>query len=226
MQKRSDKARALTKIPRDYVRGSTLLETNAKMNRALKESAGLSTMACADLSVEDLHATLAVLHSSRDPSLEAVYASDDDNRRLSAGDVRSDDLELLRAQWAAEAGDDAELAKYARCHDAAKWYVHHTTQDVKDELAQNDFVLPLLPTDEPVLDGVGDVAKAGYGAAISCQACHAQDAVSNGNSESRAFPESLSYGATAYGSFPFWDNSGPGCNSCDRRPRPTTVSRT
>ena len=35
------------------------------------------------------------------------------------------------------------------------------------------------------------------------------------NTESKIWPDSLSYNATAYGAFPFWDNTGPGCTYCD-----------
>ena len=210
----TDYGRALTKLPRDHVRGATLVETNAKMNAAVKASTpGLATVGCADAG-DMIHGVLEDLYAVRDAGLEEVYALDDDNRRLSAGAYRGADLEALRAAWASEAADDAALALHSRCHDAMKWFVHHTRASTKADLAHAGFVLPLLPTEAPPLSNGGEAA-AGYDAAISCQACHASDAVRGGNNESAPFPESLSYSAIAYGSFPFWDDSAPGCASCD-----------
>ena len=53
-----------------------------------------------------------------------------------------------------------------------------------------------------------------YTQGIGCSACHASGATA-GNTESKVWPESLSYNATGYGAFPFWDNTGPGCTYCN-----------
>jgi hypothetical protein len=53
-----------------------------------------------------------------------------------------------------------------------------------------------------------------YSQGIGCAQCHASGQTAN-NKVSKVWPEQLSYNATAYGAFPFWDNSGPGCEWCD-----------
>jgi len=61
-----------------------------------------------------------------------------------------------------------------------------------------------------------------YQASVGCSACHAAGAT-QANTESKIWPDSLSYNATGYGAFPFWDNTGAGCTACD--PSVDTASR-
>ena len=119
-----------------------------------------------------------------------------DNSRLSAGKAKTDDVASLKRQWAAEASDDANLALYSRCHDAAKVWVHHTTASTKAALVADGLVLPLLPADAPDVTAPG-AASEGYGDATTCQACHAASAVVAGNDEATPFPASLSYSRRA-----------------------------
>ena len=51
--------------------------------------------------------------------------------------------------------------------------------------------------------------------ASTCSSCHSNKDVVKANTEAKAWPMSLSYNATAFGAFPFWDNTGPGCTYCN-----------
>jgi hypothetical protein len=49
---------------------------------------------------------------------------------------------------------------------------------------------------------------------LGCDEAHASQSTAK-NTKYVEWPEELTYTATGHGAFPFWDNSGPGCSSCD-----------
>ena len=221
-------------VPREHLMGNGVKDMYQKMNVALAATEGLDTRDCEDFSVQELTDILSLLFSMRSPEFEKTYRTTDDNRRLQANGVYSDSLDELKAMWAEEAAIVAknpalaEVSRDGRCHDAVMWFTHHLTADRKEELMHSgaiDFVLPLMPKAQlpyskaqyrgSAAEDAIELVFNSYGDSASCAACHASGQAA-GNSESFVWPSSLSYNATAYGAFPFWESGGPGCSSCDR----------
>jgi hypothetical protein len=202
----------------------------SKMNAQLVRNSPVPIVPCEEYTHSDLIELLSTLHSVRDPDLESIYQSDDDNRRMQAGGVKTDELATLRAEWKAEAEmltsspDIAPVARDGRCYDAVMWWVHHVPAAAKQSLVSSGTLrrLPLMPI--PDMPHAKDRLKAppavsdkifhNFETSSACSACHAVGATT-GNNESKNWPDSLSYNATGYGSFPFWDNTAPGCHYCN-----------
>ena len=227
-----DMARARMKLPRSHLAGGSIKDMLAKMNTQLQRVAPVPTAACEDFSHAQLVSLLETLHAERNPEFEAIYRTDDDNRRMQAGGVKTDDIVALRREWDAEKATLAAnpslhaVARDGRCYDAVMWWVHHVPSDAKQKLATTGAVarLPLMPLPElphskaaaaqTASRGATNKVFDNYKASTGCAACHAAGATA-GNTEAKEWPASLSYNATGYGAFPFWDNTGAGCTYCN-----------
>jgi len=225
-----DKQRAIQKIPGIHVRGTDHIDMVQKLNHRLIGTPGLITKACDAFTVDELTALQKSLFASRQPELQAIYAKTNDNRQLAAFGQLSEDMDSLEALWDKEkAIVDAnpalhDIVRDGKCHEAVMWWVHHIPDATKDEL-KSLLSIPLLaetPTPHCEEEVFGKApaaavqsAMAGYKTATGCGICHASDFTEE-NTESKVWPASLSYNATGYGSFPFWDATPPGCGSCNR----------
>jgi len=227
-----DMMRAVAKVPRDHLLGDSHSSMVFKLNTQLRNTDGLDTKPCESFTVESLINLQRTLFSSREPRLQETYESTVDNRRLSAVGVFTDKLEELENLWAKEAKTLEEypelkaVARDGKCHEAVMWWVHHITDATKKELQAVGLTIPLLATAKKHTEhsialsapASSEEAKAmvhkSYTTGIGCSACHASGATP-ANTESKEWPEELSYNATAYGAFPFWDNTGAGCTWCD-----------
>jgi hypothetical protein len=224
-----DVVRAHQKVPGINVRGIDHIDMVQKLNHRLVGTPGLTTKACSEFTVDEVTALQKALFASREPQLQKIYMKTNDNRRLAAHGTPAEDLESLQALWAKEkqiVDDHPELHDVTRdgkCHEAVMWWVHHIPEATKEEL-KSLMTIPLLAetsehTEEELSNKAPDAAvqsvMKGYKAATSCGVCHASDATAQ-NTESKIWPAELSYNATGYGAFPFWDNHAPGCNSCGR----------
>lgn len=231
----ADIARAHTKVPGDAFRGEGHVGMVAALNRALRRQAaaggGAPVAPCESFTAGALADTLKILLAARDERFDLIYRAASDNRRL-----RLDSAAAYVARWAEEEAAVSgfapleEAVRDARCHDAVMWWVHHVAAEKKEELGAL-VTLPLLPATAGkgprtrntlaraaralgAPEAAGALAYETYEVSITCNACHAsgQQAL---NSESTIWPDELSYTATGYGAFPFWDNTGAGCTYCD-----------
>jgi len=226
-----DLNRARTKIPGDHVRASHHDAMVYKLNAQLVADPKLRTAPCEQFSLAGLTALQKTLFASREPELQAIYTNTNDNRRLGAVGKLTESLEEMEALWSKEEATLAQqpslqaTARDGRCHEVVMWWVHHLADSTKDEL-KSLITLPLLAvggkhTAEVVQqkapqashEAVKQVMQS-YSQGIGCAACHASGATPE-NTVAKEWPEELSYNATAYGAFPFWDNTGPGCSWCN-----------
>jgi len=226
-----DMRRAVSKIPGSHLRGKGFQDMVLKLNKHLDQTNGLVTAPCSDFTVSELQELQRVLYAARDPKFEEVYQDGSDNRRLGAFGRLTSDLDELEKLWRSEreavSAHSAlhDVARDAKCHEVVMWFIHHLTDATKREMS-NMIKLPLLALEAPhtiqslqkqlpasLVHTAAPVFES-YSQGIGCSACHASGATA-GNSESKVWPESLSYNATGYGAFPFWDNTGPGCTYCN-----------
>eukprot|EP00619_Florenciella_sp_RCC1007_P011050 CAMPEP_0205929602 /NCGR_PEP_ID=MMETSP1325-20131115/25397_1 /ASSEMBLY_ACC=CAM_ASM_000708 /TAXON_ID=236786 /ORGANISM="Florenciella sp., Strain RCC1007" /LENGTH=477 /DNA_ID=CAMNT_0053298837 /DNA_START=29 /DNA_END=1462 /DNA_ORIENTATION=+ len=228
----TDTDRARSKSPGRHVQGEGLRDIRNKLNAAL-ENAYNNLVPCENMTLGEVYDVLETLHSARDHALEVIYQETDDSRRLAANGVKSHKIETLKAHWAREAHiveanpQLHDVARDGKCHDAVMWFTHHVPDERKNELFESGAleVMPKLPVNEmPHTTGpfYGNTNQAAveyvfnnYGAGLSCGIAHAADQTITTNTEANVWPDSLSYSATGYGAFPFWDNTGAGCTYCD-----------
>ena len=234
-----DTTRAKMKIPRSHVQGKSIQQSLTFMNAAHKRSlpTGVTGTPCEEFSAGELTALLTTLYHARDPTLEAIYRDNpmpdgsEDGRRLQARGTKTDSLNELTAEWAAEAklvAANPELASTSRdgrCFDVVNWWTHQLTVDSRNRLAAAGTVtrLPLLPEGMPASKPHGDHIErtaadavfSSHAASQSCASCHANSAVTKTNSEAKAWPASLSYNAT-----------GPLAESDPHNQRPGTLGGT
>merc|ERR1719453_745566 len=137
MLRMDDFERALTKLPRSHMIGSSIPAMLAKMNKQLTRAAptGMNLRPCEEWSLDDLTSLLTQLHQARDPAFDEIYHSTADNRRMRAGATSSSQLEELAQAWAADEeaavlhGEELiSVARDSRCYDAVMWWVHHVPE--------------------------------------------------------------------------------------------------
>jgi len=188
--------------------------------------------------------------AARDPALDAIFHSAGDNRRLRLADNAAYE-EAWAAETALVARYPGlhDTLRDGRCHEAIMWFTHHVPSAVQAELKEAGLTLPRLPAPAPAGGGDAATARAAFGprsragllraagapraavdaaydayaSAVTCSACHASGA-SVLNDESTSFPDELEYNATAYSAFPFWDNTGAGCEVRAPPPAPKSIS--
>ena len=227
----ADMRRAVAKIPGSHLRGVGFGDMVQKLNAQLRHTRGLKTAACSEFTVPELQDIQRVIFAARDPKFEQVFQETEDNRRLGAFGSLTTKLAELEKLWSEEREVSAahpvlhDVARDGKCHEVVMWFIHHLTDATKQQMSAM-IKLPLLAAGAPhtadsLKQQVPDSLTSSttrvlhsYTQGIGCSACHASGATA-GNTESKVWPESLSYNATGYGAFPFWDNSGPGCSYCN-----------
>jgi len=193
-----------------------------KLNIALKSMKDVKLKACEEFTIEELVALQRKLHQARDPALQAVYlASSDYGRQMGTFGVYTDSLDELEKLWAAEQKKLhaypalLDVSRDTKCHEAIMWMVHHVPKAVQAAL-RLELTLPLLPERErhEAKNILPDVYFPPPPGGLGCDKAHAKQTKAN-NDKYVQWPEELTYTALGHGAFPFWDNSGPGCTSCD-----------
>lgn len=221
-----DLRRARSKTPAEAFKGEGHAGMVTQLNRQLESTPGLKTKVCSEFGVDDIVNIQKSMLSKMDATLNDIYVESDDNRRLMVFGRETADPNTILALWQEEAALLKEhpslhdVARDGKCHETVMWWVHHLSTTSRSELLGN-MTLPLLQTTlhsrapfwdlapKPVVNKVMDNYKAGIG----CSACHAT--ASSGNTEATVWPSEVKYTATGHGAFPFWDNTGPGCQYCD-----------
>jgi len=225
-----DVERAHQKVPGINLNGADHVEMVNKLNHRLSGTPGLLTKSCAKFTVDEITTLQKALYGSREQQLQDIYKSANDNRQLAAHGALAEDLESLEALWAKEKAivdahpDLHDVTRDGKCHEAVMWWVHHIPEATKEEL-KSFITLPLLAetslhaeaeiNDKAPAEAVKSVMNS-YTTATGCGMCHASGFTSE-NTVAKVWPAELTYNATGYGAFPFWDHSGPGCSSCNRQ---------
>eukprot|EP00933_Yihiella_yeosuensis_P007566 TRINITY_DN112655_c0_g1_i1.p1 TRINITY_DN112655_c0_g1~~TRINITY_DN112655_c0_g1_i1.p1 ORF type:complete len:506 (+),score=108.26 TRINITY_DN112655_c0_g1_i1:67-1584(+) len=169
-----DLTRAKRRIPGSAFKGDDFMKTMRKLNSILVKEKGLKTHSCRNLTLDQIHDAQRTLFDARSPDLDIVYEKVDDTRRMAH---RS--LEDLKAEHQHHHQlKDSQLLSKARdgaCHEAVMWYVHHLTEEARDEVKKH-ILLPLLPDvqhEEPKEDSAKkDLVHKRYKEQISCAVCH------------------------------------------------------
>jgi hypothetical protein len=176
-----EKGRAQKLTPDEEYRGHDFTDMSTTLNGWL-ENGNADTRPCDDWNVDELRQLQAMLYLVRESSLDDIYASVEDKRRMRK------DFKDIEADWMAlsvllaDVEEDHKAHKILRdghCHEAVMWYVHHLTEEVKDLLAVSGVVLPLLSMDRhPKPTGQDDsathIAYNVYEEQVTCSSCHAQ----------------------------------------------------
>jgi len=224
-----DVQRAQQKVPGINVRGTGHIDMVQKLNHRLANTPGLSTKDCSEFTVDEITALQKALYHSREPELQQVYTQTNVNRQLAAHGALAEDIQSLEALWAKEKKlvdshpELHDVTRDGKCHEAVMWWVHHISEATKEEL-KSFMTIPLMAETTHTVDEVSSKVPetavksvmAGYKTATGCGICHASDFTQE-NTEAKVWPAELSYNATGYGSFPFWDGNPPGCSSCNRQ---------
>eukprot|EP01084_Bolivina_argentea_P131163 231562_1 len=165
----ADYHRAVSIVPGDEFRGNATHHYTTILNNILRQKTNLHTKPCAQFSSAELYEIEKVLFSARDQDLNEIYSKGDDNRVYqyhSVTDLESEYSSLL----VAEDADDKAL----KCSEIVMWYVHHTTNHVKQQLFEafnNNFTIPLLeetPTARRLHGQIGGTPVQ----APTCAECH------------------------------------------------------
>jgi hypothetical protein len=173
-----DLTRARTKVPRTEYKGSSFQSMSKTLNHWLLKHAPNSRK-CEEWSVEELQQLQRTLLGVREPELDAVYQSTNDNRRLKTP---------LDKEWAelnSLAAKDPMLKRLRRdghCHETVMWYVHHLSEHAKSQL-KKVISLPLLPETSSDISQFTPEMQAvikAYEDHVTCASCH-----------SAAHPESI-----------------------------------
>lgn len=145
-----DILRAHNKFPRGSYKGDDFREMSNTLNNWMKRLP-VETKECSDFDVEEIQKLQALLYLARNKKFDQIYQDSTDNRRLKT------EIEDLEESWRElnmlidehpDAGVSAKLYSILRdghCHEAAMWYVHHLTQEMKELLGTyGDITIPLL----------------------------------------------------------------------------------
>merc|ERR1712066_45769 len=113
----------------------------------------------------------------KDPMLDELYQATPDRRQL-RGDVNEHGQRWEKlSKLAAELGDDfKEMHRDGHCHEAVMWFVHHTSEDVRRELAER-VAVPLLPYARHECPEQQHELCDEYLQQVSCQDCHADASI-------------------------------------------------
>lgn len=175
----ADLKRAKTRIPRRSHKGSNFRDMSGKLNRFLR--AYRNVKECANWTVEELQELQAKMLMLRAPQLDDVYKSAEDRRQL-RGDVeahgkRWENLSRLSKKLG---GPYETMHRDGHCHEAVMWFVHHITEDVRNQLVDLNMEVPLLPYEKHECPAVNHDQEHQslcdeYVHQVSCQDCHADD---------------------------------------------------
>ncbi len=201
----SDLKRAVAK-PRKQFQGGNYQEMNAVLNKQLLSS-GKTMRACDDFTLAELHNVRVALFDAREPALDAVYKPKNDGRKMTMESAQ--ELAQQNDRYKEIAEQNPSLIPMLRdglCHETVMWYVHHLTEDAREEV---DMELPALPASEKHSlhtanpSNLENEAAKLYNQALTCQSCHNGADVIKGATWP-IWPEELYYEAIGYGAFPFF----------------------
>lgn len=167
----SDLKRARSKVPRAEYVGSDFQDMSSQLNSWLLKHAP-NSRECDEWTVDELQHLQMTILQLRDPELDEIYQSSQDNRRLRMP------VELAK-EWAelnTLAAQDPELARIRRdghCHEAVMWYVHHLPEHMKSEL-KDKLSLPLLSYNHHSTPDASHPVLKAYEEQVTCQSCHAK----------------------------------------------------
>lgn len=168
----NDLRRARQPKPGRGFTGDSFGSSMEKLNDILKREEGLNTRECHEFSLPALQDVQRLLFDARTPELEQIYKDADDTRSMAHDNTES----LLQEQKMHLELADAESLK-ARdgvCHELVMWYVHHLSNDAREEI-KAQLVLPLLPTQRHSVSGNEHVDRR-YEQQVSCGVCHVSPA--------------------------------------------------
>ena len=176
-----ERGRAQKLTPADEYRGDSFTDMSTTLNGWL-ENGSADTRPCDEWTVDELRQLQAMLYLVRSSSLDGIYSSVDDKRRMRKdfADIEKDWSELSGLLAEVEEDHKANtILRDGHCHEAVMWFVHHLTEEVKDLLAVSGVVIPLLsmerhpmPTKED--DEATKKAYNVYQEQVTCSSCHAQ----------------------------------------------------
>jgi len=152
------------------------------LNEHLKSLAYVPTLPCDNFNLEALNNVQDIILGAASPEFNAVYEDAADNRRLRF----PSSIEERHAFWQNETDmvkenpDYYTMTRDGKCHETVMLFVHHLTQDMKEEVGQLT-TLPLLPplshrvtlAQNGTLDNNHKLAH-GYKTQASCFDCHAK----------------------------------------------------
>jgi hypothetical protein len=173
---RNDLTRARTKVPRADFRGENFDSMSETLNGWLLQRAP-NSRECDAWTVEELQQLQFQLFALRDPQLDEVYQSTDDNRRLLSN---QDEIAREWDELNALAASDPELARIHRdghCHEAVMWYAHHVPESLRNQFIE-EFALPLLQNMRHDIESPQPLSLASvrvrqaYDAKVTCADCH------------------------------------------------------
>lgn len=190
------------------------------LNHAIRTMMSENVKLCEDFTIEELINLQRLLHAARDPALELIYQRNGDKgRSIRVFGRHAEDLPTLDELWKEELmvlKEHPQLIDASRdmkCHEAVMWFFHHLPSKAQAEL-RAIVTLPLLPERDRHLPKGAPADVETRFPSLGCDTAHAQQSQAK-NNEYVEWPEELTYTATGHGAFPFWDNGGPGCSTCD-----------
>lgn len=198
-----DISRAKSTVPRAAYVASEPGHIATRLNTHLTKLAKNQVKVCASYTIDELLRTLETLWAFRSPQLSDHYASDDGRSHLHS------ETASFEAAWRS-IGDEA-AALSAACADVAKLFVHHLTEQGRDEvLKERDLSVPLLAAYDPAHAAKGKA----YTKSLTCVVGH--------NMTKRTYdhnwphwPAEAHYFGYGHGAYPFWAGPGSGTGTPD-----------
>lgn len=145
----NDLSRAHEMHPRGSFMGRNRRNMVQVLNSHLLADKNLKTDECSTFTTERLNELGDSLWQLRDDRLNQVYADAKDNRQL-----RHTSLSKMHRAWDTEENMkkmDASLSRSLRakkCREMVMWYVHHLTEDSRQEFKSLNLVLPLMQEED------------------------------------------------------------------------------
>jgi len=167
----ADLKRSRTKIPRKTHKGTHFANMSGKLNSFLKRYP--NTKECEQWAAEELQQFQTLMLMMRAPEMDDVYRTTNDRRKLRGDErVHGERWEHLTELASKLGGDQQTMHRDGHCHEAVMWFVHHTSEPMRQKLAAM-LAVPLLPYSKH--DCVaGETLCDEYLAQVSCQDCHAE----------------------------------------------------
>lgn len=134
-----------------------------QINQKLLATEALRTVPCDGVSVFALRVTLKAMLALKTSPITASYPISS-----TEADMKADWQKLPSVQPGDNA--DSRLLKYAHCHEAVMWFLHHLSLSEQQAFSRANF-LPLLPLHELPVDS-SDPLTLFYASKVNCEECH------------------------------------------------------
>lgn len=168
----SELARAHQPTPAHNFRGENFEEMSRILNGHLTNS-GVKTKECEDWALEEIQQLQYLLHSLRHEEFDRIYKGKNDNRKLRHHEHHTIWEKMNKF---ARKHDLEHVLRDGHCHEAVMWYVHHTTQDIKEKIIEKSIFIPLLAYDRhDCPDDANNEEQAVYDTyehQVTCADCH------------------------------------------------------